>query len=132
MITRPGLPKSEVWLWLWLGGTVHDVAAGHLLIEGLRGVRQEWARWTAARHLQQAAPVAQLRPAAVQTCLFSGLTAVQADPPAAFPPSTSPPKGRHTQPGARARTPTRRSVSAICPPATTSTSGPTASTCAYV
>ncbi|MFF3256980.1 hypothetical protein ACFYWP_39770 [Actinacidiphila glaucinigra] len=35
MITRPGLPKCEVWL--WLDGTVHDVPAGHLLIEGLRG-----------------------------------------------------------------------------------------------
>lgn len=74
MITRPGLPNSEVWL--WLDGTVHEVPAGHLFIEGMRGVREEWARWTIARHLQQAAPAAQPRPTAVQTGLFSALTAV--------------------------------------------------------
>lgn len=75
MLTAPGSPKCQVWL--WMDGTVHDVHADRLIVSGVpRTVREPWARWAVAQHLQHAAPPAETRPEPVQPGLFSGLTGV--------------------------------------------------------
>ncbi|MER6977124.1 hypothetical protein [Streptomyces carpinensis] len=70
MVTRPGLPKSEVWL--ILDGTVHDVRADQLrLAEGPRRDRAAWWNWTVDRHLHGQQPQTEDR-TAVQPNLFCG------------------------------------------------------------
>ncbi|MFJ6561926.1 hypothetical protein ACIQMV_19110 [Streptomyces sp. NPDC091412] len=90
MVTRPGLPKCEVWL--ILDGTVHDVRADHLILTGgLRQARPDWWRWTAAQHLehQQAGRQSGDR-TAVQPELFPALTPVSAAQPPEPPTTPSP------------------------------------------
>ncbi|MFI1956974.1 hypothetical protein ACH46L_03535 [Streptomyces althioticus] len=78
MVTRPGLPWTEVWL--TLDGTVHEVKADQLiLIGGPRSKdRPAWWNWTVAAHLAHDQPASEPTPdtTAVQLDLLSGLTGV--------------------------------------------------------
>ncbi|MEU5497951.1 hypothetical protein [Streptomyces griseofuscus] len=94
MVTALGTPKCEVWL--HCDGTVHQVLADHLILEGT-AARQaaraagmttlcgpardgrpllpgwEWVDWTVAEHLVHARPAAAAAPEPVQAELFATL-----------------------------------------------------------
>ncbi|PWI04796.1 hypothetical protein DIZ27_43120 [Streptomyces sp. NWU339] len=77
MVTRPGLPKCEVWL--ILDGTVHDVRADQLILSGgPRKNRPAWWEWTVAAHLERQEPAGQApgNRTAVQPALFNDPAAV--------------------------------------------------------
>ncbi|GGZ73204.1 hypothetical protein ACFOOM_00965 [Streptomyces echinoruber] len=76
MITRPGLPRCEVWL--ILDGTVHDARADQLILAGgPRKDRPAWWEWTVAAHLEHNKPADQSgNRTAVQLDLLSGHTDV--------------------------------------------------------
>lgn len=73
MLTTVG-PWCEVWL--ILDGTVHDVRADRLLLDGgPRRNRAAWWNWTVAEHLERQGPGGQATEVrtAVQPALFDGL-----------------------------------------------------------